>query len=69
LQRDEARKSRDNDVLIAAPDPQGDQPRRMNRHDQRIVTGADLDRAARQKPAGVVAGQNEFTQSLQRDQQ
>ena len=69
LQHDEARKCRENDVLIAAPDPQGDQPRRMNRHDQRIVTGADLDRTARQQPACVVAGQNEFTQSLQRDQQ
>ena len=69
LQHDEACECRENDVLIAAPDPQGDQPRRMNRHDQRIVTGADLDRAARQQPARVVAGQNELTQSLQRDQQ
>jgi hypothetical protein len=69
LQHDEARKRREDNALIAAPDPQGDQPRRMNRHDQRIVIGADLDRATRQEPTGVVAGQNKLAQSLQRDQQ
>ena len=68
LQHDEARKCRENDVLITAPDPQGDKPCRMNRHEQRIVTGADLDRTACQQPAGVVAGQNELTQPLQGDQ-
>ena len=62
-------KRSETDVLIATPDPQGDQPRRMNRYDQRIVTGADLDCTACQQLTCVVAGQNEFTQPLQRDQQ
>ena len=41
----------------------------MDQHDERIVAGADLDRAAGQQPARVVAGQNELSQALQRDQQ
>ena len=38
----------ENDVLIAAPRPQCDQPGGMGRDDQRIMTRRDLDRAPRQ---------------------
>src|SRR6185437_15160566 len=49
-------------------DPQRDQPERMNRDDQGIVRGADLDRAARHELPRIASGENELAKPLQRHQ-
>ena len=54
--------------MISPENPQSDQPGRVNRNDQRIMTGIDLDRTARQQRPGIVAGKDQFAQPLQRDQ-
>ncbi len=41
----------------------------MQRHQKRIVAAADLDRAFGQQTPGIVTGENEFAQTLGRDEE
>ncbi|MNL26834.1 hypothetical protein D3C87_1483870 [compost metagenome] len=68
LQADEDGQKPQMQSAIPGQQPKAAQPGGMKRHDEGIMAGADLDRAARQQPPRISPGQHQFADTLRRDQ-